>query len=161
MFVDIGEELLEDVLICLDWDTLRSKCRKQVLSCELARAGCRRQQRRLPPSWRAATSGHGWSLDKGRESSLLGLSWILSCRSHSQARSKSYSSFVQLIHTKYPEEKPFYLIIRICRCVVWISGKPFQRPSPATRRNVQYRGESCHNTEESTRITKVHHDSNA
>ena len=41
VFMDISEELLEGMLICLDWDALRSECREQVLcgiSCELARA---------------------------------------------------------------------------------------------------------------------------
>jgi len=41
VFVDISEEPLEGMLICLDWYALRSKCREQVLcgiSCELARA---------------------------------------------------------------------------------------------------------------------------
>lgn len=96
VFVDIGEELLEGMLLCLDWDALRTKCRKQMLygiSCELVRVGCRRQRQRLSPSWRAATSGHGWSVVKDRESSLVGLWWILSCRSHppGSARSKSRS----------------------------------------------------------------------
>lgn len=104
VFVDISEELLEGMLICLDWDGLRSKCREQMLcgiSCELARAAADdiNGGSHLHGAQRRQVTGG--ALRKDRESRLLGLLSILSCRSHfpGSARSKKvvahlFNSFI-------------------------------------------------------------------